>query len=306
VSALTTFELSTDDKGRFEILVAPEPDPEWDGDYLATKAILPCVLPDGTVLQLPKQAIGLAARQIFSDWQNEEVAYMEIVRLDKEGERGGIRNATDTAAQLASIGEKVANQIKFWSLLNEFGLEVNGDRNADGRRNLPLNDLNPAAPPFIAGGTAGAGQLYSAGIFELAPDEALVIELEMPVEAHYFGIALSNLWGESLNQADNTISRSGDQTQISSDGKRYYVVSHEDLGVPNWLDTTALEKGQMTLRFIYPDVLDPSQRPTMVVTKVLASEVWDQLPADTPFVDEAARRKEIALRQEHIKLRYRH
>lgn len=310
VGTLTSTEWMLDNNGRFEILVGPEPDPAWDGDFIPSQGLVPCRLPDGSVVQLPKEATEIAVRQVFSDWENEDPMFMEITRLDYEGERGVPRNAIDTAAQLETIGANVANQIKFWSFLNEFGLEINGDRNGDGRRNLPLNDFNPAGPPFLASGTAGANQLYAAGVFEVFEGEALIVSMDLSErpDPMYYGLTLSNFWGESLEQANNTSSRNGDQVEVTSDGKVHFVVSHEDPGVANWLDTTALEKGQMTVRFVYDGdaPADPAQRPTFEVVKVGVDEVWDFLPIDSSAVSAGERRHEVAVRQEHIRKRYSH
>ena len=79
------------------------------------------------------------------------------------------------------------------------------------------------------------------------------------------GITLSNLWGESLDQANNTSSRSGDQVETSSDGKIYYVVSHQDLGVPNWLDTADHRNGLLTYRWFWP-----KSDPTRLLTRDVA------------------------------------
>jgi hypothetical protein len=182
---------------------------------------------------------------------------------------------------------------------------VNGDRNGDGRLALPLNDLNPPSPPFIAGGTAGAGQLYAAGTFELPDDQALIIRVEAPVEPHYIGFQLSNLWGESPDQANYVSSQTGSQNPVTADGARYYVVSKRDPGTPGWLDTTGLAKGTMSVRFIFSDAPARNDMPTIKTFLSPIDKVRDSLPSDTAVVTPSDRRRQVDARQRHIQRRWR-
>ena len=170
---------------------------------------------------------------------------------------------------------------------------------------MPLNDLNPPAPPFIAGGTAGAGQLYAAGTLEIGSDEALVVRVEAPVEPHYLGFQLSNLWGESPDQANYVSSQTGSQNPVASDGARYYVVSESDPGTPGWLDTTGLEKGTMSMRFLFDELPARNRMPTLETVVTPVEGVRELLPADTPVVTAEDRRREVDTRQRHIQRRWR-
>jgi hypothetical protein len=305
LDSIDQFELSTDAEGRFEILIAPERPPAYEGHFLLSRRELECPARDGTSTSRIREATQLNVREIFSDWNDEAALDLEIVRLDRLGEPRPPRTSAEMAEHLAEIGRKLANQIKFWNALHELGLEVNGDRNGDGRLALPRNDLNPPAPPFIAGGTAGAGQLYSAGTFELEADQALVIKVRAPVEPHYLGFQLGNLWGESLDQANYVSSQTGSQNPVASDGARYYVVSQQDPGTPGWLDTTGLEKLTMSMRFIFRENPDRADWPTTETFVTRVEDVRDLLPADTPVIGPEARRQEVDRRQRHIQRRWR-
>ena len=189
--------------------------------------------------------------------------------------------------------------------MHEFGLEVLGDRNLDGKRALPENALNPAAPPFIAGGTAGARQLYSAGTFNLDDDQALILRVETKVDPHYVGFQLANFWGESLDQASYTSSLTGGQLPRQRDGARYYVVTARDPGVPGWLDPTGLPEGAMSMRFVYNE--DPAEKDFPVITSTLTTfdQIRKHLPEGTATVSSEKRRTQIARRQAHIRKRWR-
>lgn len=299
------FEIELDEAGKFEILVAAERPQGYDGYFLASRADVPCPTPFGTTTYRLRDATQLNVREIFSDWNSEVALDLEIVRLDMRGAPRPPRSSAEMGLHLAEIGQRLSNQIKFWNRLHEMGLEVNGDRNGDGRLALPLNDLNPASPPFIAGGTAGAGQLYAAGTFDLAEDEALIIRIEAPAEPHYIGFQLSNLWGESPDQANYVSSQTGSQNPTASDGARYYVVSHSDPGTPGWLDTTGLPKGTMSVRFLFPENPPQSDMPKIQTFQNSVDNVRNHLPADTPVISPSERRRQVDARQRHIQRRWR-
>jgi hypothetical protein len=187
----------------------------------------------------------------------------------------------------------------------EFPLEIRRDANSDGRRNLPVNGINEAAPPFTAGGAAGARQLFASGVFELEPDQALVIRVDTPVEPHYLGFQLNNHWMEGPDQQNYVSSLTGHQNPKAPDGARYYVIAHQDPGVAGWVDTTGLSRGFHTMRFVYRH--DPAENalPKLTTRLVPLTDLAQALPEGIRQIDPAARKREVATRQAHIKLRYR-
>lgn len=305
LDSLEQFELDLDAEGRFEILIGAERPPGHTGHFLVSRKEMPCVARDGTTTLRMREATMLNVREIFSDWENEESLDLEIVRLDMLGEPRPPRSSAEIGKDLSEIGRLVSNQIRFWNLLHEVGLEMNGDRNGDGRLASPLNDLNPAAPPFIAGGTAGARQLYSAGTFELPDDEALVVKVRAPVEPYYVGFQLANLWGESLDQRNYVSSQTGTQNPVTSDGARYYIISARDPGTPGWLNTTGLPKVAMSMRFIFRGEPSAGELPTLETFVAKVDRVRDFLPTGTPEISTDERRQEVDVRQRHIQRRWR-
>jgi hypothetical protein len=305
LDALDQSDLELDAEGRFELIIAARRPRDWDGPFLTTRAEAPCPTPYGTTTYRMREATVLAVREIFSDWEHEVPLDLEITRLDMRGSKRPPRTSAEMGLHLSEIGRLVGNQIAFWNRLHDLGLEVRGDRNGDGRLAFPRNDLNPPSPPFIAGGTAGAGQLYAAGTFELADDEALVVRVEAPREPYYLGFQLANLWGESVDQANYVSSQTGSQNPVASDGARYYVVSARDPGTPGWLDTTGLPKLTMSMRFIYAEAPAREAMPSIKTFTTRIEDVRDVLPGDTPVVSSDDRRREIDLRQRHIQRRWR-
>ena len=299
---VNSFDLSLGADGHFEILIGPERPADYRGNFLLSRKSLPC---PGTEKEALKEARWLSVREIFSDWEQETTLEMEIVRLDAIGENRPPMTAKLMSEKLKTIATKLPNQIRFWQLVQELALEVRRDANGDGRRPAPVNGINQPALPFTAGGVAGAQQLYASGVFELAEDEALVVKVTAPVEPHYIGFQLNNFWFEGPDQQNYTSSLSGHQLPVSSDGSRYYIIAHKDPGVQGWVDTTGLEKGLHAMRFVFRENPPAEQMPRAEATLTQLEALGDLLPEDTPKVSPEERRREIAARQSHIKMRWR-
>lgn len=298
---VSSLQMQVEADGRFEILIGPERPQGFTGNFLVSRKHMRC---PGTGVEALRTANWVAVREVFSDWVNEEPLDLDIVRLDAIGESRPPLTVDEMAEKLERIGTELPNQIRFWSRLQEFALELRADVNGDGRRAMPVNGLNPVEPPFTAGGVAGAQQLYAGGKFELAPDEALVIRVETPVEPHYLGFQLSNLWFEGPDQQNYVASLTGGQLPKASDGARWFVVAHEDPGVQGWVATTGLPEGSDAFRFVFRETPDADQLPKIRTSLVKFKDIATVLPADTPRVSAEMRRQEIALRQAHIKKRW--
>jgi len=90
-----------------------------------------------------------------------------------------------------------------------------------------------------------------------------------------------------------------------ADGIIRIVLSQQDPGVPNWIDTTGHREGFMSPRWAYSETPEPQDWPVVSAKKVPLSEVWQHLPDTTPSVTGEQRREEIRIRQQHVQNRYR-
>jgi hypothetical protein len=288
--SMDSTDLVVDDDGAFEILVGPQRPTGYDGNFLASR--------EGA-----QTARFLIARMLFHDWENEMSPDLHIVQIGKEGAHPSPIDPSAAAAKLRRVGEIVENQMKFWNEFYDVILEAHGDRNGDGRTFMPTNGLNEPARANLATGGGQCTNAYSGGMFDLGPDEALLIEVDVPIKPSYTGFHLGNLWGESLDYANHVTSLNGFQAEPDADGVVRYVVAHADPGVPNWLDTTGLQRGFLTARWTYP--VPPDELPKVNVSKLPQADVRQHLPATTRVVLSAERREQIRIRQEHVQRRYR-
>ncbi len=290
-------------EGAFEILLAPERPADYTGDFIATRAVRAIPQLDGTTKTMEFTARYVAVRELFTDWENQAPMELQVVRAGFEGAPQPEPDAASMARRVRRAGELVKNQMLFWNEFYARTLETYADLDGDGQQFMPVNDLNPPAPAALATGGGQSTNVYSGGQFALAADEALIIEERIPVEPAYIGFHLSNLWGESTDYANAQSSLNGFQAELDADRALRLVVAHRDPLVPNWVDTTGLTAGFMSVRWTYPE--PPGQLPSVRVTKVPFHEIRAHLPPETRTVTREERREQIRARQEHVQRRYR-
>ncbi|MDC9007274.1 hypothetical protein [Mycobacterium marinum] len=290
--ALDTADLAVGEDGRFEILLGPRRPGEHTGNFIATRT------PDGTAT-----ARFLIARILFHDWEHEMSPDLHIAQMGKRGAQPEPADPAVVAQNMRRLGTIVENQMRFWNEFYDVVLEAHGDKNGDGFTLMPRNSLNEPALANLAMGGGQSTNVYCGGVYDLRADEALLVEVVVPVPPAYMGFHLSNLWGESLDYANHTCSLNGFQSEPDADARIRYVIADTDPGVPNWLDTAGRLGGFLTLRWTYCD--PPSELPKASAVKVPLASVRQHLPADTRTVSVEERRRQISVRQEHVQRRYR-
>lgn len=132
---------------------------------------------------------------------------------------------------------------------------------------------------------------------ELGPDEALVIDSKPP-EAPYWSFQLYNAWWESPDLQHRQTSISHAHAHFDADGHFRCVLSHQDPGVPNWLDTGGSRRGFLCCRWIADDVAMPTAQVVPV------GEVRSLLPAGHPVFSDADRRVQLRERRDWFARRY--
>jgi hypothetical protein len=90
-----------------------------------------------------------------------------------------------------------------------------------------------------------------------------------------------------------------------ADGAHRWVVAHRDPGMPNWVDTTGLDHGYLTIRWSYSTPPPKEDWPTLKVRKVAFDSIGDALPDGIRQVNTGERAENILMRQRHVQRRYR-
>jgi hypothetical protein len=134
-------------------------------------------------------------------------------------------------------------------------------------------------------------QVYWPANFQFNPDEALIIETEIPKRAPYWNIQLNDPYFNALEYVYRLSSTNGAMARLSSDGKFRAVISMDDPGVSNWLDPAGYTEGG-----IYGRWYDCDSEPVPTIKRVKLTELGDHLPTDTPAVTPEQRAEELRIR----------
>ncbi|MAE95862.1 MAG: hypothetical protein CL910_14490 [Deltaproteobacteria bacterium] len=304
---LDSSEIQVAADGSFEILLAPERPTGHTGNFLQTLKVVSRPHPSDPDIPPERYANYVSGRQLFNDWEREEAIHLSIRQLGAEGTAPPPYTAEQAAAELRRCGELVRGQMHFWNafwtiLMGTYGHREGGIPGGVEFKRNAFNEVNAAS------GATGGGMstnLYAGGVFELEPDEALVIENRIPTRPQYVGFQLGNLWGESIEYAHALGSLNGSQCEVDPDGVIRLVIAHRDPGVPNWLDTTGHREGFMAPRWAYSETPPREKWPSITAKKVAFDEIRDQLPESTRVVSPDERREQIRARQEHVQRRFR-
>jgi hypothetical protein len=147
-----------------------------------------------------------------------------------------------------------------------------------------------------------ATQLQSAGYFQLADDEALVVTIH-PNNAGYFVVPVTDDWTITKDYWNEQTSLNISQAQINPDDGSYTVViskSDPTVGgqhVANWVSTGGLNQGTISMRFQDLDPNAPDDLPTVSSQLVKLSDLGTVLPANTVYLTDQGRADQLAERK---------
>lgn len=220
------------------------------------------------------QARGMMVRFRSYDWASEVDPVLSIECLDSVAPKPCL-----TSEQII---ERIREMAKFPARKTKLYYAMqNGVKERVG--------FNVFEPVRYAG--ALAKQVYWPACFQFDPDEALIIETELPKKRPYWNIQLNDPYFNALEYVYRLSSTNGHYAHISADGKFRAVIALDDPGVPNWLDPAGYTEGG-----IYGRWYDCDSAPTPTIRRVKLTELRRHLPADTPVVTPEARAEELRRR----------
>ncbi|MEH6550364.1 MAG: DUF1214 domain-containing protein [Pseudomonadales bacterium] len=194
----------------------------------------------GNWLPMTAESNMLNVRQTFQDRVNEKPAEISIKRLGAEQSRPApmtpLKLTRGLDGALRSV-TGIAQMFEDWS--ESF---------------LPhMNELPAADQAYCQriGGDPNIFYFHSA--WELADDEVMIIEAAEIPQCQTWNFQLDNWWMESLDYRYHQIHVNKHTAHYEPDGSVKLIVSHDDPGHPNWIETAGHHVGTMCWRWIRAD-----------------------------------------------------
>ncbi|MDB3856035.1 DUF1214 domain-containing protein [Halieaceae bacterium] len=265
-ASLSDEDMGADENGHIDILIAEHKPDDWQGAWLPMN-------PQSSTLWL---------REYFNDWDSEHPSDLILQRVDQVPAEPS-PTISSVAVTLDNVSEHFSNQIEMWISSAEFA-----KKNLVNRLDRGLSNDNQALE----------NNIYGKGWFKLLPQQALVIELAEP-DAALWSFQLADYWWQSLDYVSRTGSINGHQAVADSDGKYRLVISHQDPGVPNWLDPGGHPEGMIMYRY-----QNSTNAPEPKVTLVTIDQLPGFLPADSAKIDAQGRVSQVTARRQHAHRRW--
>lgn len=238
---LNLADLSSDADGRFDVLISPERPSGHDGDWW----------------QLDPAASQLMIRLVSADWGREAEPTLSIERIDRP-----VGRPRTSAEELEGRLRRLPQSTDFLALMFVDHFEKLREQGF-------INSLKIMTLEF----GALDGQFYYEGTYDLADDEALIVESPIPERCDYRSLILTNEIYETIDWVNNHSSLNGAQAPADPDGRLRIVVSARDPGVGNWLDTAGHRRGIIQGRWTGCD-----SQPIPTVHKVKVADARTVLP----------------------------
>ena len=252
-------QLTIGQDGRFDVLFSAERPAGYEGDWL----------------QLDRDADFILVRQFSYDWGQERDLRLAIERIDLPQDPATRRERLSPA----EVDDRLNQLFAYARRLSAVGLGAVRRPFEQGY----LNDMHLHDFKDLGNGDDWP-QAYFETVFQVADDEALVLETRIPEKAHYWNVqVVDGLW----NQVDigyRQSSLNGHTAYVGADGWFRAVLSARDPGYANWLDTGGHGFGMLIGRWYRC-----SDHPTPSVKKLKTAQVGAYLGEGTARITPEAR-----------------
>ena len=260
-------QIATQADGSFEITIGgPERESNW--------------------LPLTPGSRKLFIREGFDAWE-ETPTPLTIERLGMDASRPlpGPARMIEAFGWAGDFLEGVMRDWPEWSWANSGGVT-----DPDQPNTFPGASANSADD-------AKRGRMAAHMVWKLAPDEALIVEMDMHDGFWIFG--MGGAFVGSMDFLHRPVSYTPARTRVDSDRVVRLVLAHDDPGVANWLDTQGFAAGNLTYRNLL------SQNPATFRTRLVRrADLLAALPEGTAMVTPQERAAEMLRRYRGVKARF--
>jgi hypothetical protein len=165
----------------------------------------------------------------------------------------------------------------------------------------PVDPINVNAFPPDGGDDGGADQKRGRAVahmcWQLATDEALIVEFNS--HDGFWMVSNNGAFFNSMDYLYRPVSYTPSRTKVDNDGKVRLILSHDDPGYHNWVDTQGFVRGNITYRNLM------STASTRFRTQLVKrSQLATALPADTVKLSAEERAAQLHARFDSVRQRY--
>ncbi|HWU67417.1 MAG TPA: DUF1214 domain-containing protein [Stenotrophobium sp.] len=218
---LDSSQLQTDAEGHFELVLSQQQRP-------------------GNWVRLEAGSNAVIVRQTFLDRRQERPAQMSIARLGND--------ATPEPLSAVRLQSGLNNAAKFVE-----GTATLFANWAQGYLKHP-NELPPANQLLCQSVGGDPNIFYYHSYWQLAEDEALIVQVPRVPECRFWNLQINNWWMESLDYRFHRIHLNQHSAKLDADGGVTMVLAHRKPdfpdGHPNWLETAGHDRGTMCMRWV--------------------------------------------------------
>ena len=265
--SLFSTNLRCDENNYFEILIAPGVEGE-------------------NTISTDKFSKILMIRQFFD-------ATVPVKPMDLRIENLTRREEKKPLLTLDCVSERLRNSTAFFQMM----IPIMQDEMIEHASRLNIFETDEGNPTSNSGGVPGGGAVTAR--WKLRADEALVLTVHPPEICPYWDVQVGNVWYESFDYRHFISGFTADDAVINSDNSVTIVLSEQDPGIANWLQTAGHEEGHIAIRW----QLSEGQLPIPSCTVVKISEI--KRYTSLPDVSKADRKEQVQSMREAVEQRFR-
>ena len=191
----------------------------------------------GNWLPMGPETNAINVRQTFQDRRREKPADIRIERIGAEQERPAPLSPEHLDKALQGVTQFVRNTTGLFEGWAEGFLPTS-------------NEVAPADQNFCKAIGGDPNIYYFHSAWELAEDEALVIEAPDIPDCQTWNFVLQNWWMESLDYRYHTVHFNKHTACYETDGSVTIVVAHKRPPQANWVETAGHSNGTLCWRWI--------------------------------------------------------
>jgi len=228
-------EMQFEDDGSFEIILSAQR-PSTAVNWIA----------------LEPDAADVMVRQYFLDPTGAEAACYEIEAVPLPAAPEPLTE-DEFASRLGAVSRWVHDTLMVEATISTLSAQSTPHLLRDGDEYLKKEGEGDGAAidmKYVAKAMPTPAILYTGSwVNELGDDEVMIVE-GTPPSARYWSVQLLSRWMESPDYRYHDVIFTQENTVLEPDGSFRIVIAHRDPGVPNWLDTTGLRSGNITVRAV--------------------------------------------------------